>query len=88
MLTIYSLKNKDIHYKIIAVYKRIAVNQDFHLVSARYTSVLGTEAKIHFTAVTVSAFFTNVYLILKTSNCLEAGSKNINASGAVTHNSK
>ena len=36
----------------------------------------------------MSAFFTNVYLILKTSNCVKAGSKNISVPDEVTHDSK
>ena len=36
----------------------------------------------------MSAFFTNAYLILKTSNCVKAGSKNINVPDEVTHDSK
>lgn len=43
---------------------------------------------MHFTAVIVSSFFTNAYLILKTSKCLKTGSKNIKAPGEMTHNNK
>lgn len=49
---------------------------------------MGTKVEIHFTAVIASAFFTNANLILKTSNCLKAGSKNIKAPGELTHNNK